>query len=326
MSDLPLSIRTPHAYYELVRSSFWGSGYVQAPDPLATHEKAPDYTVAQGFDRIPAYLIEALVSLYSYVGSVCKSEVSVRLLKKEDDLSQWKIIVPAQYVDMSSVSVPDFNSAVDLITGEPIAYYPPEGWVDAGSSHVHPFAMSTFSLTDDQSELPSPGLHFIVYFPSPGKWDITASIVQRRTRFIVDAKEVVEFPTKVAAGKYSPLVLNQLKKRAYARPKQVKPGQVNPTVAKLAQKYVKPTRPVKPVYEEDYDLFGTSLRGDGQVDLAYLAKLLRPLQLNVEQLKTLVALAVVDAEFYHLPELVEELMVFGMSAESIVNGLIEEDV
>lgn len=120
-------------------------------------------------------------------------EVSMLLLRKRDDLTQWRILVPKQVVTGASVNA-DLSETIDIVTGERFNAFPPVGWVHAGSSHSHNTMGAFFSSTDDKSELTVPGLHVVVgrIDKKEMTYEYKASIVMRQMRRNIDLLDVVD--------------------------------------------------------------------------------------------------------------------------------------
>ena len=188
-------IRTKRDGCWQVRSNTWGAFLMPADDPLAeaTLDKGAleRFELHQDIDPIPADLWSRWVALCFHFAHLKQGdlEVSCRLLRKEDDRSQWRILIPRQEVSGASVRIDSFDEAIDIESGELIASYPPEGWVPAGSSHSHnTMALAKFSSTDDASELGCPGLHIVLSHIDVAKrsYVCTASITANHRRFYLD--------------------------------------------------------------------------------------------------------------------------------------------
>jgi len=122
------------------------------------------------FKKIPATLTSRIVDLYirmlgdrKSTGSMVDStnEVSVVLLRDVETMSQWRVLVPTQEVGGASVEADYTKEIRDIVTGEVVEWVP-DGWAHAGSSHSHNTMAAFFSATDDRSELPVPGIHFVL--------------------------------------------------------------------------------------------------------------------------------------------------------------------
>ena len=227
----------------VIRSSKWGCWQLKGnaigrylipvTDPLATDELTKEHI--DGFELSPDFVpIDATtwqrwVQLcFHFCDKVATTtEVSIRLLRKDDDPSKWRIVVPPQSVGRATVTTSNFADSLDIETGEPIGQWPPEGWTPMGSSHSHNTMGAFFSGTDDTYELGDPGLHLVVGSINLVKrtYAIAASVVAPRpgsttpnTRFkldysgLVDASpieevtfhpnvlEIVKFETKPSTG------------------------------------------------------------------------------------------------------------------------------
>jgi hypothetical protein len=124
-----------------VRSNTWGQFLSPVADPDATADLEKGalerFELHSDIHKIPAELWSRWVQLCFHFAHLKQGdlEVSCRLLRKEDDRSQWRILVPRQEVTGASVRIDSFDESIDIETGELIKTYPPEGWVPAGSSH-----------------------------------------------------------------------------------------------------------------------------------------------------------------------------------------------
>lgn len=198
--EIPDLLRTPlHGCFTL-RSNTWGSFLAPTHDPEANVEIDKEdfeaFELHQDIHPIPPDLWERWVQLCFYFvkNNIANGvEVSCRFLRKEDDLSQWRIVIPIQEVDAASVRVQSFDYVVDIETGETIEY-PPAGWIPSGSSHSHNTMQAFFSGVDDKYELSDPGLHIVVGSISVYRntYTLKASIVAGGRRFDVPHDRVVE--------------------------------------------------------------------------------------------------------------------------------------
>lgn len=181
-------------------SNGWGQFLVPAADPLAdtviTREQLQGFELNEGITPIPAELWSAWIDLCFALNAEDNRnlEVSCRLLRKEDDKSQWRIVVPRQVVTGASVRVNSFDDCVDIVSGELISQWPPAGWQPCGSSHSHNTMDAFFSGTDDRYELGDPGLHIVVgrINNKSGQYTLKASVTAHRRRFTVEPKAVVD--------------------------------------------------------------------------------------------------------------------------------------
>jgi hypothetical protein len=211
MTDI---IRTRKDGCYRLKTNAWGSFIARCDDPLAeaTLDKgAMDrFELNDGIAVIPADLWSRWVKLcFHFTGKVRNEvEVSCRLLRHEDDKSQWRILVPAQRVDGASVRVESFDEAIDIATGEVIASYPPEGWVPCGSSHSHNTMAAFFSGTDDRYELGDPGVHIVVGSIDTNKMEyrIASSITASNRRFLVPFDKLLD-ATAIPDAHFHPDVL-----------------------------------------------------------------------------------------------------------------------
>jgi hypothetical protein len=187
--------------FEIDKSEVWGWYLVPVEDPrrrnLSLQEingvKLPD-----DFCKIPADLWISWVDLCFHYCPEKKSpdpelEVQTLLCRKEGDPSQWRMLVPNQAVSGISVQS-EVKDCIDLLTGERFNYFPPAGWMHAGSSHSHNTMKSFFSETDDKSELSVPGIHIVVgdIDKKRGTYTYKASIVVRRLRKHIDFHDIVD--------------------------------------------------------------------------------------------------------------------------------------
>ena len=98
------------------------------PDPLAdveiTDEQFKGFELNTTIAKIPADLWQRWVQLAFTLTERNRNnlEVSCRLLRHEDDRSQWRILIPKQEVSGASVRVESFDHAVDIVSGEMQAY------------------------------------------------------------------------------------------------------------------------------------------------------------------------------------------------------------
>lgn len=195
-------IRTPRNGCFQVRTNAWGSFLSPIPDPDA-HAELDDgalerFELNPDISKIPADLWSRWVQLCFHFAHLKQGdlEVSCRLLRKEDDRSQWRILVPQQEVSGASVRIDTFDASIDIETGELIETYPPAGWVPAGSSHSHnSMPLDKFSSIDDASELGCPGLHIVISHVSVLKntYVPTASVTANHRRFYLpNAADVID--------------------------------------------------------------------------------------------------------------------------------------
>jgi hypothetical protein len=185
-----------------VRSNAWGQflAPVADPDASADLEKGAleRFELHSDIHKIPAELWSRWVQLCFHFAHLKQGdlEVSCRLLRKEDDRSQWRILVPRQEVTGASVRIDSFDESIDIETGELIKTYPPEGWVPAGSSHSHnTMQLDRFSSTDDASELGCPGLHIVIsHIDTTNRtYRPTASVTASHRRFYLDkAADIID--------------------------------------------------------------------------------------------------------------------------------------
>lgn len=183
-----------------VYNGVWGSYIRPADDPDANvvidEENLKKFELKEDIHRIPAELWAKWVKLcFHFVDKVSSSvEVSIRILRNQDDPSQYRFLVPKQQVSGASVRVENFDTAVDISTGEEITQYPPDGWIPVGSSHSHNTMQAFFSGVDDKYELDDPGIHLVIgsIDIKNMKYAIAASVVGSHRRFIVEYDKLVD--------------------------------------------------------------------------------------------------------------------------------------
>ena len=213
--EIPSIIRTAeHGCWEVYNGP-WGSYLRRAFDPEAnaevTQEHLKHFELKEGIHKLPAELWSKWVRLcFHFVDKVTSSvEVSVRILRSEDDPSVYRILVPKQKVSGASVRVDSFDEAIDIDTGEEIYSYPPDGWIPVGSSHSHNTMSAFFSGTDDKYELGDPGIHLVVgsIKVKEMKYSIAASVVGSGRRFIVSYEDLID-ATPIPNAEFHPKVLD----------------------------------------------------------------------------------------------------------------------
>ena len=198
-------LRTPRDGCWQVTSNIWGQYLAPAVDPLGdviiTTEQFDGFELNDDIPRIPAALWGSWISLCFELTRInnANCEVSCRLLRNVEDPTQYRILVPEQKVSVTSVRVDSFDKAIDLVTGEVITQYPPEGWRPCGSSHSHNTMDSFFSGTDDKYELGDPGFHIVVGNINLATTEYTykASITANKRRFMIDGEKVVDFSAEL---------------------------------------------------------------------------------------------------------------------------------
>jgi hypothetical protein len=183
-----------------VYNGVWGSYIRPTDDPDANvvidEENLKQFELKEDIHRIPAELWAKWVKLcFHFVDKVNSSvEVSIRILRSQDDPSVYRFLVPMQQVSGASVRVENFDTAVDIETGEEITQYPPDGWIPVGSSHSHNTMQAFFSAVDDKYELDDPGIHLVIgsIDTKNMKYAIAASVVGSHRRFIVEYGKLVD--------------------------------------------------------------------------------------------------------------------------------------
>jgi hypothetical protein len=176
--------------------STWGSFYVKVDDPDATvvsKKELEEFTLKPNFPKIPGDLWQAVIQFYFHYARQ-GLEAQVLLLLSLETKQDWKIVVPEQIVSGASVETKDFSKAVDILTGEPIEHWEPEGYAHCGSGHSHHRMLVSFSHEDDENELEVPGIHILVKGINlkANTYAIDASVVQARQRFIVPYQDIIE--------------------------------------------------------------------------------------------------------------------------------------
>jgi len=142
-TQVPNILRTPSDGCFEVYQGPWGKYIRPCFDPEAnveiTKEHLEHFEPNPDIHKIPAELWSRWVKLcFHFVDKVKDSvEVSVRILRSQEDASKYRILVPRQKVSGATVRVDSFQESIDIETGEELTEYPPEGWVPVGSSHSH---------------------------------------------------------------------------------------------------------------------------------------------------------------------------------------------
>ena len=195
-------VRGKSGCLQLITSEYWGSWYRAVEDPKGKDVDAKkllsQFWIKPDFDRVPLEDLRRIVTFYrKYISNVAvnstvdTNEVQVLLLRSETDVKLWKVLVPKQIITPATVEAVTHPSC-DLETGEDYDVFPPVGWVHAGSSHSHNTMAAFFSGKDDRGELTVPGLHFVIGHITADSYDIKASIVINRARFLVAPNYVLE--------------------------------------------------------------------------------------------------------------------------------------
>jgi hypothetical protein len=183
-----------------VYDGVWGSYIRPCFDPEAnveiTENHLQQFQIKKDIHRIPADLWARWVNLcFYFVEKVPATvEVSVRILRSNEDPSKYRIVVPKQKVSAVTVRAYDFNQCIDIETGEEFTQYPPEGWIPCGSSHSHNTMGAFFSSEDDKYELNDPGIHLVVGSIDTNKrtYTIAASVVGSGRRFELEYTHLVD--------------------------------------------------------------------------------------------------------------------------------------
>lgn len=213
--ESPSILRTADSGCWEVYESAWGSYLRQAFDPDAnaviTDEHLKHFEIREDIHKIPADLWAKWVKLcFHYVDKVQACvEVSMRILRSEEDPSVYRFLVPRQKVSGASVRVDNFDEAIDIDTGEEITQYPPDGWIPVGSSHSHNTMQAFFSGTDDKYELGDPGIHIVIgsINTKDMKYTIAASVVGSGRRFEVAFDKLLD-ATPVPGQNFHPKVID----------------------------------------------------------------------------------------------------------------------
>jgi hypothetical protein len=198
--EIPSILRTPKDGCFQFYEGGWGTYLRPIDDPdanvIITKDDLNKFDLKENIHKIPADLWQRWVQLcFHYVEKVASNlEVSVRILRSEENPSKYRIVVPEQKVTAASVRADNFDIAVDIETGEPIESYPPVGWIPVGSSHSHNTMPSFFSGTDDKYELTDPGIHLVVgsINKQTRKYTIASSVVAGGRRFIVNYNDLID--------------------------------------------------------------------------------------------------------------------------------------
>ncbi len=211
-------LRTAHQGCWRLTSNGWGQYLAPTADPDAnvvlSNEQLQGFELHDGIQRLPAELWSRWIELCMHFAQSDKRqlEVSCRFLRREDDKSQWRVVIPPQAVGGASVRADGFDGSIDIATGEVIEQWPPDGWLPCGSSHSHNTMQAFFSGTDDRYELGDPGLHIVVGELNATKrtYTLMASVTACGRRFEVDHQQVIDV-TAVADSSFHPAVLDVVK-------------------------------------------------------------------------------------------------------------------
>lgn len=141
--SFPTILRTSSDGCFEVYQGAWGKYIRPCFDPQAnveiTKEHLEHFELNDNIHKIPAELWARWVKLCFHYANKVESgvEVSVRILRSEEDFTQYRILVPRQKVSGATVRVDSFEESIDIETGEELTEYPPAGWIAVGSSHSH---------------------------------------------------------------------------------------------------------------------------------------------------------------------------------------------
>lgn len=213
--ESPKILRTSSDGCFEIYESYWGKYIRPCFDPEAnveiTKEHLEQFEINSNIHKIPADLWTRWVNLcFHYVDKVTSSvEVSVRILRSEEDSSKYRILVPRQKVSGATVRVDSFEESIDIETGEELTSYPPSGWIPVGSSHSHNTMPAFFSGTDDKYELGDPGIHLVVgsIKPSEKSYTIAASVVGSGRRFTMHFSNLID-STPIQNVNFHPKVID----------------------------------------------------------------------------------------------------------------------
>lgn len=216
--EMPTVFRTPRDGCFENYTGAWGTYLRAVDDPdanvILSKEDFKAFTLKEEIHKIPADLWQRWVQLcFHFVDKVASNlEVSIRILRSEEDPSKYRFIVPRQEVTAASVRANDFGDSIDIETGEVIEQYPPVGWIPVGSSHSHNTMAAFFSGTDDKYELGDPGIHIVVgsIKLSTRNYSIAASVVGNGRRFTVSHNDLLD-ATPVDDCSFHPDVLEFVK-------------------------------------------------------------------------------------------------------------------
>lgn len=214
-SQEPSVLRTRRNGVWEIYNGAWGSYLRSADDPDAnieiTAENLKVFNLKPDLYKIPADLWTRWVKLcFHFVDKVPNElEVSVRILRSEEDSSKYRMLIPRQQVTGVAVHAPDFQTSVDIETGEELTQYPPSGWIPVGSSHSHNTMETSPSPTDDENELNDPGIHMIVGGIDVAnlKYKIYSSVVGSGRRFEVPYSSLID-ATPIHEAQFHPKVLD----------------------------------------------------------------------------------------------------------------------
>lgn len=207
-----MSESIPLTVARLEHSKAWGDSYVTE----RTDASVPPFALAQDFPRLPGHIHAAWVqlALATCDGSAksvdAGSEVGIVLARDAATLRQWRAFCPRQSVGGAHVAL-RMDALCDLLTGEAFDGLP-EGWLHAGTSHSHNTMPAFFSSTDNEDELPLPGLHYVLGKLDGPTYAWAASIVRHRQRYILDdIRSVVDVE---GSGTFHPSCLDYISRES----------------------------------------------------------------------------------------------------------------
>jgi hypothetical protein len=269
--------------FNKVHNENWGVYLKPCEDPesVLTDEDLDGIRIHDDFPKIPAELWSAWISLCFYMCPKGTSitnekfhdrqlEVGVYFLRKADDKTKWKIVVPSQKVSGVQVKATLANN-IDLITGEKYTQFPPKGYKHAGTSHSHNRMKAFFSGTDNVSELGSTGLHIVVgdINHSMRRYAHISSVTVHGTRKTCKLREVVDVtPVK---SPFHPKVLDYIQEvvSTYSTPYRPSTRQSWSTGQKTlwdTKDFTKDSDFLRGLDKTNSDLFDGDLRSEGFSD------------------------------------------------------------
>jgi hypothetical protein len=199
--EVPQLLRTYRQGVFEIYNGVWGSYIVPTIDPDANIVEITDkelklFDLKKDIHRIPNDIWSAWINLVFYFADKINKnvEVSVRILRSEEDESKYRLVLPLQEVSGARVNAGNFQKSIDIVSGEVLESYPPAGWYAVGSSHSHNTMNPFFSGVDDQYELTDPGLHIVVgsINHTKNEYDLKASVTGNRRRFMIDEDSVID--------------------------------------------------------------------------------------------------------------------------------------
>lgn len=215
--EVPTLLRTYKQGVFQVYKDIWGSYIAPTFDPDANiveikEEQFKLFELNDNINKIPKDLWSAWIDLAFYFSAKINQnvEVSIRILRSDDDPTKYRFLLPLQEVSGGRVNAANFQKSVDIISGEKLESYPPIGWTAVGSSHSHNTMPPFFSGVDDTYELTDPGLHIVVGHINQDKntYDLVASVTGNKRRFDIDENSVVDLDIDDVTQTYHKNVLD----------------------------------------------------------------------------------------------------------------------